>query len=79
MLGSLSNLLQYNQALNHGAPNHKTMSTTQSLISETEALIAKIPSIFGDLDNCINEYNSRIERKLILIAELKNIVSAFED
>ena len=55
------------------------MTTTQSLISETEALIAKIPLIFADLDNCINEYNSRIERKLILIAELKNIASALKD
>ena len=55
------------------------MTTTQSLISESEALIAKIPSIFADLDNCINEYNSRIERKLILIAELKNIAFALKD
>ena len=54
------------------------METTQSLISESEALIAKMPSIFADLDNCINEYNSRIERKLTLIKELKNIVFELE-
>ena len=52
------------------------MATTQSLISETEALIAKMPSIFVNLDNCINEYNSLIERKLILVTELKNIAFA---
>ena len=59
-------------------PKPTKMETTQSLISKSKSLIAKMPSIFADLDNCINEYNSRIERKLALIKELKNIASELE-
>ena len=55
------------------------MKTTQSLISESEALIAKMPLIFADLDSCINKYNSQIERKTALIKELKNIVSELDN
>jgi hypothetical protein len=55
------------------------MKTTQSLISESEALIAKMPSILADLDNCINEYNFQIERRITLIKEFNNIVSELEN
>ena len=57
----------------------RKMKTTQSLISESEALIAKMPSILADLDNCINEYNFQIERKITLIKEFNNIVSELEN